>query len=53
MAHTGNGQSLLGGCGGEQSAGAAKENALELAFIEFSQQISAEGDGTASAARTA
>ena len=32
MAHTGNGQSLLGGSGGEQSAGAAKENALQFTF---------------------
>ena len=53
MADTGNGQALLTGSGGQKGAGAAKENALQLAVVQLIQQIAAECDGAASAAGSA
>ena len=53
MANTGNGQSLLGGGGGEQRPGAAEEDSLQLSGIEFIEQLTAQGDGAAAAAGAA
>ena len=50
MADPGNGQSLLGGGGGEECAGAAEQNGFPFSGFQAVQKIAAEGDGTASAA---
>lgn len=53
VADAGDGQTLLGGGGGEQRPGAAEENPLQLSLIESAQKVAAEGNGAASAAGTA
>ena len=41
MADTGDGQSLLAGSGGEQSAGTAEEDPLQLSFLQLIQKVTA------------
>ena len=52
MAHTGNGKTLLGGSGGEQSARAAEEDLFQLAVFHPVEQVGAQGNGAAPAAGT-
>ena len=53
MANARNGQTLLGGSGGEQRTGTTKENTLQFSFIQFVQQLTAQCNGAAAAAGTA
>ncbi len=50
MADTGDGQTLLGGGGGEQCPGTAEQDPFQLPLIQLIQKISTEGDGAASTA---
>ena len=40
-------------CGGEERSGAAEKDLVKLPFPQFLEEISAESDGTASAAGSA
>ena len=53
MADAGDGQALLVGGGREECSGATEEDPLQLSFIEFVQQVAAEGNGTAPASGAA
>ena len=53
MADSGNGQTLLGGRGGQQRPCAAEQDPPQLSRVQPVQQISAQRDGAAAAAGAA
>ena len=53
MTSAGNRQSLLRGCGGEEGAGAAEEDVLQLSPVELRQQLRTQHHGAAAAAGAA
>ena len=50
MADAGDGQSLLGGSGGEQGACSAEQDFFQLPGLQLPKQAAAQGDGAAAAA---
>lgn len=50
MTHAGDGQTLLGGGGGQKCPGAAEQDPAQLTGVQLVQQITAEGHGAAAAA---
>ena len=53
VAYAGNGQPLLGGGWGQQRAGAAEKNFLQLSGIQLAQQMAADPDASEYAAEMA
>ena len=53
MAYAGDGQTLLGGGGGQKGTGAAEKDPFQFAAVEPIQKVAAEGDGAAAAAGAA
>ena len=49
MADTGNGKPLLGGCGGEERTGSAKQDPFQFSLVEFAPQFPTQGNGAAPA----
>ena len=53
VADTRNGKPLLAGSGGEQCPGSTEKDSFQFPLIQLVQQVTAKGNGAASAAGTA